>query len=762
MNDYIKKYVFIFILIFQTIQSMAAGLPIDSLQQDTVRTIRIEEIVVFGDPKENGNLREQPLSVTLLSQENMRANGVSSMKNLTALVPNIFIPDYGSKLTSAIYIRGVGSRMNSPAVGLYVDNIPYIDKSAYDFNYVDIDRIDVLRGPQGTLYGRNTMGGLIRAYTKSPFNYQGTDVRMSAAMYNNYNVSFTHYQHVSNELAFSAGGFYEHAGGFFDNAFLNKKIDHVDAGGGRIRTIYIPFVDLKFDVNLNYEYSDQGGYPYGLSSKKSETSVAPAYNDESGYRRGLMNAGLNTEYSGANFIFNLITGFQHLNDRMVMDEDFSPDNGYWGIQYQHQNTLTEEIVFKSRKSHRWEWITGVFSFYQQLRTTPAVTFKEDGITEMQKLIDHSYENTSSSRKIVDHTLLVSGWYDTPIWGAALYHQSTFNDIFLKNLSLVLGMRIDYEQIKLTYNNQAPLRTESFLNGIPINKIQTNDYGMKGIEKNFYPLLLPKFALKYAFNKGNNIYVSLGRGYRSGGYNIQMFPDIIQDVIINRPDPVLPDKFVPQIHYKPEYSWNYELGTHLTLWQDRIFADITMFSTRIENQQIARFSKSGLGRDMVNAGQSYSYGVEAAFRVNLTDNFSIHANYGYTQATFTNYVTYKGIDQIADYSGNSVPFVPEQTFSFSGQYAIKLHATSFLDILRFHVNYTGIGKIYWTENNNAVQELYGTLNGRICALKGNTQIDLWIRNALNKKYATFYFESFGNGFAQAGKPMQVGIDVRLSF
>ncbi|KAA6325213.1 Pesticin receptor, partial [termite gut metagenome] len=575
-----KKYVFILALIFPVIQNMAQGLPADTLRKDTVvRTISVEEVVVVGNLKESGNLREQPLSVTLLSPEDMRRERIISMKNLTAIVPNIFIPDYGSKLTSAIYIRGVGSRMNTPAVGLYVDNIPYIDKSAYDFSYADIERIDVLRGPQGTLYGRNTMGGLIKIYTKSPLNHQGTDVNLSAATYDNYNASLTHYQHASDKFAFSTGGFYEHAGGFFDNTFLNKKIDHVDAGGGRIRAIYFPSADLKFDLNLNYEYSDQGGYAYGFSNKESDTSTVPAYNDESGYRRGLMNAGLNMEYSGTNFIFNSITGIQHLNDRMAMDEDFSLENAYFAIQHQKQNTLTEEIIFKNRDNNRhWEWITGAFGFYQQLRTTSSISFKEDGIKTMQKMVDNTYEGTSLSRKIIDNTMLLSGLYDTPVWGAALYHQSTFNDILFKNLSLVLGLRLDYEKTKLTYDNQAPLSTQSFLDGIPINEIQTRDFGIDGGENNSYPLLLPKFALNYSFNKRNNMYVSAGRGYRSGGYNTQMFPDLIQDVIIQRPDPTIPNEIIPQIHYKPEYSWNYESGTHLTLWQNRFSADIAMFYT----------------------------------------------------------------------------------------------------------------------------------------------------------------------------------------
>lgn len=208
----------------------------EDFPKDSLKVVDMEEVVVIATPKENRKLRELPIAATVLSQENMCANQVHSVKNLTGIVPNLFIPDYGSKLTTSIYIRGIGSRINTPSVGLYVDNIPYIDKSAFDFNYCDIERIDVLRGPQGTLYGRNTMGGLIKVHTKSPFTYQGTDIRMGAATYNNYNVSLTHYHRISERFAFSTGGFYEHTGGFFENtARNNEKVDRSNAGGGRFR-----------------------------------------------------------------------------------------------------------------------------------------------------------------------------------------------------------------------------------------------------------------------------------------------------------------------------------------------------------------------------------------------------------------------------------------------------------------------------------------------------------------------------------------------
>lgn len=121
-------------------------------KKDSTDIKDIEEVVIISTPKETGKLSQLPNAVSIVSQNDMRRHGITSLKGMSDVVANLYIPDYGSRLTSAIYIRGIGSRINTPAVGLYVDNIPYFDKSAFDFNFYDIERIDVLRGPQGTLY----------------------------------------------------------------------------------------------------------------------------------------------------------------------------------------------------------------------------------------------------------------------------------------------------------------------------------------------------------------------------------------------------------------------------------------------------------------------------------------------------------------------------------------------------------------------------------------------------------------------------------
>lgn len=774
--------------------------------KDSIKVVDIEEVVIIATPKENRKLREQPMSVTLMSQKDMQANQVTSIKSLSGLIPNLFIPDYGSKLTTSMYIRGVGSRINTPSVGLYVDNIPYIDKSAFDFSYADIERIDILRGPQGTLYGRNTMGGLIKVHTKSPFTYQGTDIRMGAATYNNYNVSLTHYHRISDTFAFSTGGFYEHTGGFFENSALNnRKIDRSNAGGGRFRGIYLPTSNLKVDMTLSYEYDDQGGYPYEYTGvvkgeeTRSEYIGKISYNEPSSYRRGLLNAGVNLEYQGRNFILSAVTGYQNLNDRMFLDQDFTEKNIYTLEQKQRGNTISEEVTFKSKPGRNWQWATGASGFYQWLHTTGPVQFGQEGVqTMIEDNVNNVFENLVGNvpgapklrMDVNNSTLSVGGRFDTPILNGAVYHQSTYNNLLIEGLSATVGLRLEYEKIKLDYNSIADPLNFDFSAIMPPPRPTITSKGLEapasfvGKISTDYLQLLPKFALQYEWNKGNSVYATVSKGHRSGGYNIQMFSDIAQGGMQNAAlDALAQDKNfasfsamlekqkkeLPDIkeatQYKPEYSWSYEVGSHLTLWEGKLWADLAAFYMDTRDQQISQFAPSGLGRITVNAGKSRSYGAEASLRASLTSALSLNASYGYTYATFTDYVTNQKQDAETlgtSYNGNYVPFVPKHTLNIGGEYAITCSPRSLFDRVVFQANYVGAGRIYWTEQNNASQAFYGTLNGRVNLEVGDAMISFWTRNFLDKDYNAFYFETMNKGFAQQGRPAQFGIDLRCRF
>ena len=816
-----KKHLLLAMALFASSYAMANKTY--TLPEDTTKVIDIEEVVVIASPKETSKLRQLPASVSLISQKDMQANRITSLKSASNIVPNFFMPDYGSRLTSAMYIRGIGSRINTPAVGLYVDNIPYLDKSAFDFNFYDIERLDILRGPQGTLYGRNTMGGLVKVHTRSPFSYQGTDVKLSYGSGNNHrSAALTHYHRVNDRFAFSAGGYYEGADGFFTNEHLNKKVDEMQAGGGRIRAIWFASDDWKVDFNVNYDYTDEGGYPYyfngNVMSPSGHTNVnlinKIAYNQESSYRRGLLNTGLNIEHQAENFIFNAVTGFQHLNDRMFMDQDFSPSDTYTLEQKQRINSITEEITFKSKPGKAWQWTTGLFGFYQDMTVTSPVTFLADGMGMLNQMLGSVIPgkieiamgptmqmNILPSLVITDTKMPIDGRFKTPQYNLALYHQSQFRDFLgMEGVSFTVGLRMDYEHMQMNYNSGTSLNYTVGITGemnrggqvttipmMPETSLTVESRYTGKLSKN-YLQLLPKFALQYDFRDGkSNVYASVSKGHRSGGYNYQMFSELLQSSLKNdmmrQSKEAIMDKagnyasmvgeYFPEagenpdaqaaVEYKPEYTWSYELGTHMSLFGGKLQADFAAFFMQTYDQQLSQMAESGLGRITVNAGESESYGVEANLVASLNRHLQLNASYGYTEATFVKYDAgiNKDTQEKIDYSGNYVPFVPKHTLNVGGSYSFFFN-DRWAQSLTLGANLTGAGKIYWTESNHVSQDFYSTLNGFVSLKTKAMEIELWGRNLTDNEHTTFYFESMGRGYEQRSKPLQVGVDVRLHF
>ena len=230
---------------------------------DTAKVYDLDEVIVVSQPKESVKLRRQPLSSTVFTDNELKSLNVRDITGLSYFVPSMSIPAYGSRLTSSTYMRGIGSRSGNPAVGVYYDNIPLVNKSSFNSHFYGIDRVDVLRGPQGTLYGMNTEGGLMRVYSKNPMNYQGTDLRLSLATGLQSDVEIAHYHRPSDKFAFSTSAFYSGQKGFFDNTYLNKHADLSNEFGGKARLVWMPADGWNIDFTTDYQYVNQNGFPYG-------------------------------------------------------------------------------------------------------------------------------------------------------------------------------------------------------------------------------------------------------------------------------------------------------------------------------------------------------------------------------------------------------------------------------------------------------------------------------------------------------------------
>lgn len=799
-----------YLLLFAAAVAPASALAGDGNNDapDTLRSHVIDEAVVVASPKETTEFKNQPVSVSLFGRRAIERNGVSDVKGFSAYAPNFFMPDYGSRYTSAVYIRGIGSRINTPAVGLYVDNVPYADKSAYDFSFLDVTRVDVLRGPQGTLYGRNSMGGLVRIFTADPFTHRGTDVSVGATSRTaGRRAKAVTYLHPSATTALSVGAFYEGENGYYRNATTGEKADAANAAGGKIRFGWKSAERLRFDLTASYEYSDEDACPYFLTSASESmaqygigTEGAILQNRQSNYRRELLNVGLGTEWQADAFTLSSITAVQHLRDRLFMDQDFSAADIFSLAQKQRLNAVSEELSLKSRGQRRWQWVTGAFFNYRSLHTTCPVAFYEGGISYLNNTLGSALPaSPAMSVAFTGSGLCFNAAMSTPDLNAALFHQSTFD--LGSGLSLTAGLRLDYDHtsLDLTSGDGSGIPYTFSMPSFRINADLSADPSLAGRLKTDTWQLLPKVALQYRHRSGRgNVYVAVSKGYRSGGYNIQSYSDLSQtqlrrsmmlgvkdysigainamplpDAVKERAiagmtsalDPNIPA--APDAHslaYKPEQSWNYEIGGHLNIVGDALTLYYTFFYMHTKDQQLARFAGSGLGREMVNAGRTRSLGAEASLRSTLLDGrLRFTADYGYTDACFTAYdLGTNSAGEAVDYDGNHVPYAPQHTLALTADYRQPLQGRA-LRAIGGGLSLNGAGRIWWDEANTYSQPFYANLSARLTAeIADGVSVSVWGRNLTAARYDTFAFTTLGNRFAQVGAPRTFGVDVNLHF
>ena len=662
------------------------------------------------------------------------------------MVPNFHTPDYGSRMTSSIYIRGLGARIDQPVMGLNIDNIPYLNKDAYDFDLTDIERIEVLRGPQSTLFGRNTMGGVINVYTLSPFTFEGVRLGMEYGSGNTQKYRISTYYKTSERVGFSVGAYYSKTDGFFKNLYTGEKCDWERSGGGRFKVQYRNLHGLRIDNTFSFVKLEQGGYPYAYA----ETGQI-AYNDPSDYRRTNFNDGLTIRYEGEKFSVASITSYQYLDDRMNLDQDFLPLSYFTLTQARREHAVTEDLVFRSPDDKAYRWLLGAFGFYRHTTMHAPVLFKEDGI---RNLILDRFEPQGIHAEWGEDTFLLDSRFRTPDYGAALYHESTYD---AGRWRFTAGLRVDFEASKLhyrsyaeaTYTTQTPDGT-SYPHAILVDQ--------PGTLKQSFTEILPKISVLYRMgsSRRNTLYATVSKGYKAGGFNTQMFSDVLQQQVMKQMGFGSLYDVADVVTYKPEKSWNYEIGIRSELLFQRLSAELTGFYMDIQDVQLTKFVNSGNGRILTNAGKAQSYGIEASLRARIIDGLTADVNYGFTHATFRDYNNGK-----EDFKNNFIPYTPRHTFNVGLQYT-RLFRNAWIDQFSASAQFSGVGKIFWTERNDIYQKFYGTVNAKVGVRKGIVNVNLWSRNITNTHYSAFYFESFGNPFIQLGKPFQIGAEVAIAF
>ena len=700
--------------------------------------------------------------VTSIEAGEMDERGIEDIRKLSSIVPNLHIPDYGSSMTSTIYLRGFGSRMENPVMGLYIDDIPVLNKNSYDISLYDISSAMLLRGPQATLYGRNSMSGVLVLNTLSPETFHGSSLRLEYGNANTVSAKLS----VYGSSGVGATVSYRHTDGFYFNTYDGKYVDRSDALDFRLRAWKRLRANLEFENVFSVNLTGQGGYPY-REYDSSTGSLAPiSYNDRCGYRRLSASEGMKFKYMAEDWTLSSVTSLQFLADDMDMDQDFTSRSMFTLSQVQKEGAVTQELVLKPEAGWRrpwWNWQTGFFGFAKYNDMSAPVRFKQDGISDLilanaNKGLQAAFGGDAALSLQEDEFDITSD-FGVTVAGAAIYHESYFT---VGRWLFTAGLRLDYEWTGMDYDSGAlmhyslrlPFMTTDF---IPV------ECSYKGYEDVDYLEIMPRISAMYDSGPVK-LFATFSEGYRSGGFNTQIFSDIVQNMLMQemmKDAPVrMPESSVgaDDTVYRPEKSMNAEIGarTAFSSGSHRFDGTLSLYSIMcIDQQQTVFPSGQSTGRMMTNTGKSRSLGVEAAFSYSFAD-FSLSAAYGYCDARFVDYD-----DGMADYSGHRIPYAPEHTLNLYAGYRWNFRNGYFRGI-SVGADLSGAGRIWWNEDNSLYQPFYVLLGANA---RGHFKwFDIYLRgeNLTGAAYNTFYFKSVGKSFFQRGKPLRllVGVSVTL--
>jgi iron complex outermembrane receptor protein len=713
----------------------------------------LEEVVVTARYREEG-LQQVPVAVTAFSAKAIEDAGVHEYGDFVALTPNVSLVQSESAGQSFLTIRGLTEVRNGEApVAFVVDGVQQVSNKQFSQELFDIQSIQVLKGPQGALYGRNASGGAIVITTKQPTNdFQGF-VKVGAGQGSEYSAQgVASGPIVADKLLFRAAASYLKRDGYFENVFLNKKADGYEDKSFRGLLKWLASDDLTAELRLNLVRTSGGAVnfqyqpakfdpanpcfldpanPFGGPTPNPNTVVRSfCANNVGQNNRDLNEVTFKADYKFSQATLTGILSYNTIKELVAGDQfPYTATRNLFGFLDGTQTQFTDikarsaEVRLASNTDTDFRWMVG--GYYLKIGRYISTTTGSDlglGVIPLER--DPQFSST------VNPTL---SWLadDNDNKTSALFGNAAYD--LTKALELSLAIRYDKDE---RHQSIDPRST----GGVPAGCVA----GAEGncVRTASFDRVQPKVSLRYKISDDAQVYGSWGRGFRSGEFNQYGTAAAAASVGVTGIGDLV----------SPEFTDSAEIGFKGEFLDRKLRVNAAIFDSTVKGQQYFVFVGAIGGQVLVNVDKVEIRGGELELLANIADGLDVYAGVGVSDSTIKEYVV-----NPADV-GKWAPYVPKTSYNLGAQYRFPI--TEALRLVT-RADYISKGKQYWDPENSAPRDTVNLLNLRLSLedSKGKWALTGALANATDTKYNA---EFVLGGFAQPAPPRVWTASFRYNF
>lgn len=702
---------------------------------------RDAEIIVTAQKREQ-NLQDVPISITAVSGAQLEARGVSSSQDLTQMAPGLTIGTTGGNSATFAYIRGGGTNLidisADPSVATFIDEVYVPGTSGMQFGLLDIERIEVLKGPQGTLFGRNAAAGAISIVTRRPSDQFAGSFDLEVGNYGAVKGrgSITGPLTDNGKLRFRLSQMYRHRDPVTEN-LAGKDPGRVDTFGTRGQVQYKGDT-LDALLTVGYFNQDNGpadvftftdGFVGALIDNPAPLADHPNEffrvwrNRPEGYeKQDVFDTNLRLEFETGLGTLTSITAYRDSKYDGTDDRDGTFADAIVSRFIEKHETFTQELRIAG-DAGALQWIGGVYYYHDK------------GYNNQSYFIypDMALYPPSNGQPVSDQHWLTTDSY-------AVFGQLSYD--ITDRLSLTAGARYSYDKKRSERDIDVDAISPFFL-------FPTGSYVASAKEN--WESFNPVVSLQYEIDPDVMIYGSVRSGYKSGGFQT-LLPST--RALAERP-------------YDPEKVLSYEIGVRSELFDRRLRLNLSAFYVETKDQQVSIFEAGALS--VQNAARSTAKGLDIELRGRITDRLTLNWAATVQKARFGDYRYVSPIEGPIDNTGNRQLRSPD----FSSSVGLDYRVPAARGELTLHGDYFFQTRIYFNDANYKVQpstyqDDYGIFNARLDyeTANGRWAFGLWGRNLAGKNYCAniivWATPAPGTGTCTPGDPRTYGASVRYKF